>query len=181
MREDIVRSYIGNENIMKISFLMSIILLALLPAMLFAQTGKAVVPEIIEIPDNLRVRYGFDYTQYYGVLNSQKELNQIWRNLINIQDEIAEFNRWLPWVKGKVPPAPEIDFEQHSVIWYTNKGSGASFVESIKVFEEQQNVRVKIGLFYSDFGSSHLNLWRVSKINKEVIFEESKHFETRGP
>ena len=84
-------------------------------------------------------------------------------------------------MKTNNEPVPEINFSKYSVIWYANRGSGASFVESIEVIGELDKVVTKIGVYYSDFGSSHLNLWKIPKTNKDVVFEESKKYETRGP
>lgn len=160
---------------MKATILICILLAIFSPMLLFAQTNEIAIPEKIEIPNKLRIRDGFVKKKYYGVIQNQKELRKIWSKLYDV------YNKFNIIINTNNAPVPQIDFNSYSVIWYANRGSGASFVESIKVLEEPQNVKVKISIFYSDFGSSHLNLWKVSKIGKEVVFEEVKQFETRGP
>ena len=141
----------------------------------FLGNDSRMIPKKIEIPDKLRVRDSFIKNQYYGVIQNQKELKEIWSKLYDIHNDFNIITN------TNDSPVPEIDFNHYSVIWYANRGSGASFVESIRIMEEPQDLKIKIRVFYSDFGSSHLNLWKVSKISKEIVFEEVKRFETMGP
>jgi len=142
-------------------------------AILSAQNEEVILIEKIDILDKLRIRDGFVRKKYYGVIQNQKELKKIWSKLYDVYNDLNII------INTNDAPVPQIDFNNYSVIWYANRGSGASFVNSIDVIEDSDQVVVKIGIFYSDFGSSHLNLWKVPKITKEVIFEEIKQFETR--
>ena len=97
--------------------------------------NNVIIPVRIEITDKLRIRDGFVKKKYYGVIQNQKELNRIWSELYDVDNDLnIIFNT-------NDAPAPQIDFNNYSVIWYANRGSGASFVDSIEVFKEQQNIK----------------------------------------
>jgi len=139
----------------------------LFPTTLPAEKENVIAGLRIEIPSKLRYRDFFVKMKYYGIIQSQKELNKVWSKLYDVYSKnnvLANTND---------APVPQVDFSKNSVIWYADRGSGASFVKSIDVYEEAESITITFGLFYSDFGSSHLNLWKVPRISKIVILKET--------
>ncbi|NQT71683.1 MAG: hypothetical protein HQ553_02810 [Chloroflexi bacterium] len=133
------------------------------------------VEEII-IDYDLRLRDGFDYSTYYGTIRSQKELNQLWSQMINIQKEYYHKSN------AKVPELPQIDFSKNSVLWFADRGVNASFVSLPRVKEDNmaQALIATVYAFYSDYGSSHLNLWKIPPTEKEIVFEIVRDYEQGG-
>ncbi len=131
--------------------------------------------EKVEINADLRLKDRFDYSTYYGVVHSQIELNRLWSQLINIQRKFYQLN-------ARVPKPPQIDFGKHMVIWFADRGVHASFVQSLEITEneERNSLNAIVYVFHSDFGSSNLNLWKIPKTDKEIIFKVEHKYD-RGP
>ena len=98
--------------------------------------------------------------------------------MVNAYDEQQAF-----WKKKheNQPIMPMIDFSKHSVIWYADRCSNASFTTMKEVLEYDNFIQAHVSPFYSDFGSSHLNLWTIQKTDKEIQFVETKEYEQGGP
>jgi hypothetical protein len=134
--------------------------------------------EKIEIDPDLRLKDRFDYSTYCGIIRSQKELNTLWSQLINIQNDFYHK------LFSRIPESPQVDFSKDMVLWFADRGVNASFVESLEIAENEETNSFKaiIHVFHSDFGSSHLNLWKIPKTRKEIIIQvEHKYEEHRGP
>jgi hypothetical protein len=132
----------------------------------------------IEIDPDLRLKDSFDYSTYCGIIRSQRELNTLWSQLINIQNDFYHK------LTSRIPESPQVDFSKHMVLWFADRGVNASFVESLEIAknEETNSFKAIIHVFHSDFGSSRLNLWKIPKISKEIIIQvEHKYEEHRGP
>ncbi|HXX58020.1 MAG TPA: hypothetical protein VEI96_08485 [Thermodesulfovibrionales bacterium] len=131
----------------------------------------------IEIDPDLRLKDRFDYSTYCGIIHSQRELNTLWSQLINIQDDF--YHKFT----SHIPKPPPVDFSKHLVIWFADRGVNASFVESLEITDNEgtNSLKAIIHVFHSDFGSSHLNLWKIPKTSKEIIIQvEHKYEERRG-
>jgi hypothetical protein len=161
----------GETKMHKI-FLLILLIWMTAGATINAQEVKNLNIEKINISSDLRLEGRFDYTIYYGVLQSQKELDDIWAHLVSIKNDAHEWNRWLPMVKGDVPSPPRIDFEQYSVVWYATEGKGVSFVDTIEARDYPDKIMVKVTAVHSDYLTNELNLWKIPKVNKTVLFEE---------
>ena len=132
----------------------------------------------IEVDPDLRLKDRFDYSTYCGIIRSQRELNTLWSQLINIQSDFYHK------LTSRIPESPQVDFSKHMVLWFADRGVNASFVESLEIVEngETNSFKAIIHVFHSDFGSSHLNLWKIPKTRKEIIIQvEHKYEEHRGP
>jgi len=131
--------------------------------------------EKVEINADLRLKDKFDYSTYCGVVHSQIELNRLWSQLINIQRKFYQLN-------ARVPKPPQVDFSKHMVLWFAERGVHASFVQSLEITEneEKNSLNVIVYVFHSDFGSSNLNLWKIPKTDKEIIFKVEHKYD-RGP
>jgi hypothetical protein len=139
--------------------------------------GKAtgIAPVQIKIDSDLRLKDGFDYSTYYGVFRSQEGLNEIWKNMINVQKEV--------FLKKEivVPLPPRVDFGESIVLWFADRGAQASFVKSMMVLKSDQRntLTALVEVFHSDFGSSRLNLWRIPRTDKSIVFEVKHLYEER--
>lgn len=132
----------------------------------------------VDLHSDWRLKQSFDYSTYSGIFRTEAELQSAWRHMVNAYDEVSG----LPFPKNPNQPVmPKVDFDKYSVIWYADRGSNASFVKMNKVVEYQNLVEAYLTLFYSDFGSSHLNLWTIPKTDKEIRFVETKEYEQGGP
>jgi|TARA_Y100000310_G_scaffold90331_1_gene87612 hypothetical protein len=135
--------------------------------------------ENIELNPDWRLKQSFDYSRYggMGIFHNDKEFDKIFSHMINAYKEVGS--------KGerakKEPVKPIINFDEYSVIWYADRISQASFSGLSNVLECEGVIVANMTLFYSDFGSSHLNLWKIKKINKKINFIENKIYEERGP
>ena len=125
-----------------------------------------------------RLKESYDYSIYSGIFRTEVELKNVWKYMVNAYDEVSG----LPFPKNpNQPMMPQIDFDKYSVVWYADNGSNASFVTMNKVVEYQNLIEAHLTLFYSDFGSSHLNLWTIPKTDKKIRFVETKEYEQREP
>ncbi len=130
----------------------------------------------IEIDRNLRLDKRFDYSTYYGVIDSREELEKIWSHMIQADDNTFFF----PGLG--VPPPPKVDFGKYQALWFADRGAHASFVESAKLEEDPKtgSLTAVIKVWHSDFGSSKLNLWQIQRTRKKITFRETHHYD-RGP
>ena len=115
--------------------------------------------------------------KYYGILQTQDQFNALW----NMQENTAtDFPALFSWM---IPPAPEIDFEKYTVLWFSNGGARASFVTLKKILatgDSTHAITIYLDVVHSDFGSRQLNLWRIPKTTGPVVFKET-HIYDRGP
>jgi len=162
------------------------VMIILLPSAAFSDVDDSIKigaphhikAEKIEIDQNLRLKDRFDYSTYFGVIRSQRELNTLWSQLINIQNDF--FHNLI----SRIPEAPQVDFSKNMILWFADRGANASFVESLEIIEHEETNSYKaiIHVFHSDFGSSRLNLWKIPTTRKEIIIQvEHKYEEHRGP
>ncbi len=130
----------------------------------------------IEIDPDLRLKDRFDYSTYCGIIRSQRELDALWSQLINIQDKFYHI------LTSHIPKSPQIDFNNSMVLWFADRGVNASFVESLTITESEETnaLKASIHVFHSDFGSSHLNLWEIPKTSKEIIIQVEHRYEKSG-
>ena len=135
------------------------------------------VAEKIPIADDLRLNDRFDYSTYWGTIRSQKELDKIWSGLVNIQKTFYHKPGAI------VPPAPQVDFSTNMVLWFAERGVNASFVESVALSPDKTSntLNVLVTVFHSDFGSSHLNLWKIPRTKYNIVLKVKHKYETRGP
>ncbi|TSC75236.1 MAG: hypothetical protein G01um101430_559 [Parcubacteria group bacterium Gr01-1014_30] len=132
----------------------------------------------VDLHTDWRLKKSYDYSIYRGIFRTEAELKNIWKYMVNAYDEVSG----LPFPKNPNQPVmSEVDFDKYSVVWYADRGSNASFVTMKKMVEYQNLIEAHLALFYSDFGSSHLNLWTIPKTEKEIRFVETKEYEQRGP
>jgi hypothetical protein len=133
----------------------------------------------IPIGRDLRLKRSFDYTKYDGVLQSQRELNTLWKQLVTV-DDASDLG--VPFLGGDVPDPPMIDFTANSVLWFADRGASASFVAAIELGPvPPDTVKVVITAFHSDFGSRRLNLWSIPRFDGPVLFEVKHEYEERSP
>ncbi|MDH3455390.1 MAG: hypothetical protein OER90_00995 [Gemmatimonadota bacterium] len=133
----------------------------------------------ITVSLDLRLKRSFDYTEYYGVLHSQRELNALWKQLVTV-DDASDLG--VPFLGGNVPEPPTVDFTVASVLWFADRGAKASFVASLELQPvPPDTVKVIVTAFHSDFGSRGLNLWSMPRFDGSVIFEVRHEYEERSP
>lgn len=136
---------------------------------------KPIEFEIIKIDSEWRLKSNYNYSTYKGIINSESDFSKLWNSMINVYDELrGEINPNRPII-------PTVDFNNYSVIWYADKGKNASFSTATEMIEYDDHIEIHITNFYSDFGSSHLNLWKIPKTTKPVKFIEESKYEERGP
>lgn len=132
--------------------------------------------EPIAIDRDLRLRRGFDYATFHGVVRSTGELRTLWSELVNIQREV-NLN-----LLARVPDPPVVDFDREMVLWFADRGAAASFTKAIElVATVPDTLRVVITVVHSDFGSRSLNLWTTARTSRALVFEVRHEYETRGP
>ena len=138
-------------------------------------TPQHITADKIEIDPDLRLKDRFDYSTYCGIIRSQRELNTLWSQLINIQDDF--YHKLI----SHIPKSPQVDFSKHMVIWFADRGVNASFAESLEITENEgaNSLNAIIHVFHSDFGSSRLNLWNIPKTSKEIIIQVKHKYEER--
>jgi hypothetical protein len=143
-----------------------------------AGNPKPVLKEKIEFPKSsqfsgsplVRLRDGSRFT-HMGLIQSREELKEIWADLTNIENAFF----------GMIPPVPDIDFEKYSVLWFTLQGYGGSGVKVSDILEYENAILMKASVFYSDFGSSDLLLWKIPKTVKPILIQEAHAYERGGP
>lgn len=129
----------------------------------------------LNVPPELGMRELPDEdVKYYGVLQNQDQLDALWELQENVMDDLPPLLSWM------IPDPIQVDFPHHTVLWYSNRGARASFVELKNVTESEHALTVHIEVTHSDFGSARLNLWRILKTDKPVMFKEI-HFYNQGP
>ncbi|MBP9728195.1 MAG: hypothetical protein KBD27_02330 [Candidatus Moranbacteria bacterium] len=133
--------------------------------------------EKVNLHSDWRLKSSFNYSTYKGIFRNENELKKVFGSMVNAYDEQQAF-----WEKKHEPQPvmPVIDFSKYSVIWYADRGSNASFTTLKKVLEYNDFIEAQVTPFYSDFGSSHLNLWTIPKTDKEIRFVETKEYEQGG-
>jgi len=131
----------------------------------------------VDLHSDWRLKSSYNYSTYKGTFQNENELKKVWGSMVNAYDELQAF-----WEKKNEnqPVMPVISFNKNSVIWYADRGVSASFVTMDEVIEYDDFIEAHIVLFYSDFGSSHLNLWTIPKTDKPVQFIETREYEERG-
>jgi len=139
---------------------------------------KSVPFEKVNLHSDWRLKSSFNYSTYKGIFRNENELKKVFGSMVNAYDELQAF-----WEKKHEPQPvmPVIDFSKYSVIWYADRGSNASFTTLKEVLEYDDFIEARVTPFYSDFGSSHLNLWTIPKTDKDIRFVETKEYEQRGP
>ena len=155
-----------------------ILLIILNTAVASAGDSKSIPFEKLNLHTDWQLKSSFNYSIHKGLFQNEGELKKVWAYMINAWDEQSAF-----WKKRQAnqPVMPTIDFEKYSVIWYADRGTNASFVTLDEVLEQADFLQAKVTLVYSDFGSSHLNLWTIPKTNKTVRFVENRESEKGGP
>jgi len=132
-----------------------------------------VVPfQEIELHEDWILGDSFDYSKYKGIFHNEKEFKDVWTHIVNAWKELGYSND-----KAKNNPVmPVIDFNKYSVIWYANRGSGASFVTINEILDFKDVVQVNITLVHSDYLTRVLNLWTIPKTEKSVNFAEETEY-----
>lgn len=136
---------------------------------------KSVSFEKVNLHSDWGLRESFDYSTYKGVFNDETELKRVWGYMWNAIEETKAWRR--NTTPENQPILPIIDFGKHSVIWYANRGSNASFVVMDKIVEFDNLIEAHITLHYSDFITSDLNLWTIPKTSKPVQFVERQEYD----
>jgi len=117
------------------------------------------VVEAVKIPidEDLSLGGSFDYSHYYGLIRSQDELDDLWSGLISAKKPYASR------LGFGLPDPPKVDFVNNSVIWFADKGAGASYVDSMLVgaYESDRKLFITFVAFHSDFSSDRLELWTI--------------------
>jgi hypothetical protein len=143
-----------------------------MPANVFADKINI---ERVLIDVNLQLEKNFDYSTYFGVINSPEELAKIWSHIV--KNDSALF-----FPSAGVSPPPKIDFNNYRVLWFADRGANASYIESLELVEDIKSgtLTAKIKVWHSDFGSRKLNLWKIKNKSKKIIFREIHHYD-QGP
>ncbi len=133
------------------------------------------VVQPIEIADHLRLREGFDYSTYYGVIRLTRDLRTLWSQLVSV--------RHSPLRAGILPAPPAVDFSRAMVLWFADRGAAASFVRSIGLDVDSlgETLTVTVTAYHSDFGSRRLNLWEIPRTGRAIVFEVEHEYEDRAP
>jgi len=133
--------------------------------------------EAVNVPPELGLRpLPEEEVHYSGIARTRARFLELW----NLQENVmSDFPRLLNWL---IPDPPDIDFNRYSVLWFSNRGERASFVELEKIVhaEEGDALEAHIKVVYSDFASKKLNLWRIPKTHRPVVFKEHPVYD-RGP
>jgi len=128
-----------------------------------------VVFERIDFAKTPLLGRSFGSSECNGVFRNIDELKEVWRYVENTNDGLDRI--------GNVP-LPMIDFSKYSVIWYSDRCIGNTATTLEKVSEFEDFIEARVMLFYSDYGSSKLNLWIIPKTDKKVRFVEEKQVDT---
>ncbi|CAI2719201.1 hypothetical protein [Nitrospina watsonii] len=138
-----------------------------------AETGSLPF-QSINVPPEVGLRsLPEEDVHYRGALYNREAFLELW----NLQENVmSDFPRLLNWL---IPDPPPIDFNRHTVLWFSNRGAGASFVEMqrVVVSEDGGALEAHIKVVYSDFGSKKLNLWKIPKTHLPVVFREQAVFD----
>ncbi len=130
----------------------------------------------IAVDAEFRLRRGFDYSEYYGVLRSARDLERLWNQLVHVREPM------LPVIGTPRPDPPAVDFTTTAVLWFADQGARASFVESLELERPASDtIRVAVTVFHSDFGSRRLNLWAIPRTASPLAFEVKHIYEVRSP
>jgi len=134
--------------------------------------------EKVNLHSDWWLKSSFNYSTCKGIFRNENEFKKVWGSMVNAYDDLQAF-----WEKKheNQPVMPIIDFSKHSVIWYADRCSNASFTTMKEALEYDDFIQAHVIPFYSDFGSSDLNLWTIPKTEKEIRFVETKEYEQRGP
>jgi hypothetical protein len=111
----------------------------------------------------LRERIG---TGPLGVIQSQQELEKLWSHLSSIDE--SDY--------AKVPPAPAINFALYSVVWFTLANTGGSSAEFSDMMEYDNAILMKVKVERSDILSTDLDLWKIPKTVKPIMYQEERSF-----
>ncbi|MGV7220385.1 MAG: hypothetical protein ACQ9MH_02520 [Nitrospinales bacterium] len=143
-----------------------------MPANVFAERISI---ERVSIDANLHLEESFDYSTYFGVINSPEGLRKIWSHIVKNENTLFFPN-------AGVSPPPKIDFNNYRVLWFADRGANASFIESVDLVEDIKSgsLTAKIKVWHSDFGSRKLNLWKIKNKSKKIIFYEIHNYD-EGP
>ncbi|MCF8721496.1 hypothetical protein [Nitrospina gracilis] len=143
----------------------------------FAANTESLPFQSINVPPELGLRpLPEDDVHYKGVLYTRESFLELWELQENV---MSDFPRLLNWL---IPEPPPIDFTRHTVLWFSNRGAGASFVEleRVVVSEEGDALEAHLKVVYSDFVSKKLNLWTIPKTHRPVVFRIKEVFDA-GP
>lgn len=146
--------------------------------LLLAASGQAGPPprqteslpfELLDIPPEIGLRaLPEEEVHYSGAVRTREQFLELW----NLQENVmSDFPRLFNWL---IPDPPGIDFNRYTVLWFSNRGAGASFVELQKIVHagEGDALEAHIKVVYSDFVSKKLNLWRIPKTSRPIVFKE---------
>ncbi len=131
----------------------------------------------VDVPPELGLRpLPEEDVHYKGVLYTREAFVALWELQENV---MSDFPRLLNWL---IPDPPPMDFTRHTVLWFSNRGAGASFVEleRIVMSEDGDALEAHIKVVHSDFVSKKLNLWTIPKTHRPVVFRERSIF-NEGP
>lgn len=143
----------------------------------FAANTESLPFQSINVPPELGLRpLPEDDVHYKGVLYTRESFLELWELQENV---MSDFPRLLNWL---IPDPPPIDFTRNTVLWFSNRGAGASFaeLERVVVSEEGDALEAHIKVVYSDFVSKKLNLWTIPKTHRPVVFRIKEVFDA-GP
>jgi|GEM_PF-4564965 len=170
---------------MRMRFLLiAIILIVSAPGVCAGEAGTATGASLEKVPveeiagdTDLRIKEGFDYSEYYGVIRSEAEFERFWANVIDIR------SGFLKRLFGAPPERPEVDFNRYTVIWFAHRGANASFVRSIGAVRAGDGGRLSVTVtaYHSDFGSDGFDLWKIPRTDGEIVFSVVHEYEERGP
>src|SRR3989338_2757013 len=96
----------------------------------------------VELHEDWGLGDSFDYSVYKGIFRDEKELKDVWVHMVNAWKESGYSGD-----RAKnLPVMPIIDFNEYSVIWYANYGSGTSLVIMNEILEFKDIVQINITL-----------------------------------
>ncbi|MCF8723510.1 hypothetical protein LQ236_001530 [Nitrospina gracilis] len=131
----------------------------------------------VNVPPELGLRpLPEEEVHYKGATYTREAFVALWELQENV---MSDFPRLLNWL---IPDPPPLDFTRHTVLWFSNRGAGASFVELERVVmsEDGDALEAHVKVVHSDFVSKKLNLWTIPKTHRPVVFREKKVF-NEGP
>jgi hypothetical protein len=131
----------------------------------------------IPIDADLRLRDGFDYSVYAGIIESADSLRRLWSHVVNVQREV--YGRR----DADVHDPPDVDFARNMILWFGHRGVGASFVDSLQLSTAagSDSLIAIVHVFHSDFGSRGFDMWELPRTTRTVVFETQHKYETRAP
>jgi len=126
---------------------------------------REVEAESIPVVGELKLKDNSGRSENYGLVGSQKELEELWTDVINADKPYSSR------LGLNVSEPPEVDFDKYSVIWFSGVGPEETAVDSVSVAVYDSDMTVVVSIVATDSGSTgRLSLWKVPVTGYRAVF-----------